>query len=45
MGILRSYFLNTFPIDHTAVVAIGMLYTTSLVLTYLITGSLYLLTT
>ena len=46
MTTLRIYSLNSFPIYHTAVVPIAiMLYITSLGLMYLITGSLYLLTT
>ena len=46
MRTLRIYSLYNFPMYHTAVLAIViMLYITSLVLIYLITESLYLLTT
>ena len=42
----RIYFLNSFHIYHTAVLTVVIkLYVTSLVLIYLITGSLYLLIT
>ena len=42
----KMYSLNSFPVYHTAVLPIVMmLYITSLVLIYLITGNLYLLTT
>ena len=46
MRTLRFYSLNNFPTYHRAILAIViMLYITSLVLTYLITESLYLLIT
>ena len=46
MRTLRIYSLNHFHILHTAVFVIFiMLYFMSLVLIYLVTGSLYLLTT
>ena len=46
MRTLRIYSRNNFAMYHTAVLTVViMLYTTSLVLTYLVTGSLYLLTT
>ena len=46
MRTLRSYSLNNFPIYHTVVLLIVItLYITALVLVYLITGSIYLLTT
>ena len=44
MRTLRIYSLNNFPIYHTAVLIIFIMYITSLVLIYLITGSLDLLT-
>ena len=45
MRTLRIYYLNNFHIQCTAVFSIFiMLYITSLILIYLITGSLYLLT-
>ena len=46
MRTLRIYSLNNFHIQHTTVLIVFiMLYFTSLVLIYLIIGSLYLLTT
>ena len=46
MRTLRIYPFNNFPGRRTAVLAVvTMLYVTSLVLTYPVTGSLYLLTT
>lgn len=46
MRTLRVYSLNNFQLYHTAVLTLLiMLYITSLVFIYLITGSLYLLTT
>lgn len=44
MKMLRIYSLNHFPIYHTSVLAIIMLYIISPVLIYLIIGILYLLT-
>lgn len=46
MRTLRSYSLTSFHIYHTAVLAtVTMLYIASLIVIYLMTGSLYLLTT
>ena len=46
MGALRTDCLSNFPVYHTAVLTVAiMFYITPLVLIYLITGSLCLLTT